>query len=77
MIDDNIHWHFSFVKWFRGSSNTFTDINECLGDVCKPTEMCLNTKGSYECFGQVCDVGFENVNGRCVGKFICVTSYVL
>ena len=30
--------------------------------------MCLNTEGSFECFGQVCDVGFENINGLCVGK---------
>ena len=44
------------------------DINECLLDVCKPSEICLNKKGSYACFTQTCEPGFDNVDGRCVGE---------
>ncbi len=51
----------------------FSDVNECLLDVCKPNEFCMNTRGSFICFAQACDTGFKNINGTCRGRLSLIS----
>ncbi|XP_018408468.1 PREDICTED: hemicentin-1 [Nanorana parkeri] len=42
------------------------DLNECHQNVCRPDQLCRNTRGSYKCI-DVCPVGFTKAeNGSCV-----------
>ncbi|XP_073439014.1 hemicentin-1 [Dendrobates tinctorius] len=42
------------------------DLNECRQNVCRPDQLCKNTRGSYKCI-QLCPSGFTKAeNGSCV-----------
>jgi hypothetical protein len=47
----------------------FSDIDECKEGIhrCTGEQECQNIKGSYQCV-QKCSEGYQEVNGRCVGK---------
>lgn len=45
------------------------DLNECHQNVCRPDQLCRNTRGSYKCI-DICPIGFTKAeNGSCIGKF--------
>ncbi|XP_040215726.1 hemicentin-1 isoform X1 [Rana temporaria] len=42
------------------------DLNECHQNVCRPDQLCRNTRGSYKCI-DICPIGFTKAeNGSCV-----------
>jgi hypothetical protein len=45
-------------KTFNETYNECVDINECTNSPCKPSEMCINTDGSYRC-ASGCDPGYQ------------------
>nr|DBA18217.1 TPA: hypothetical protein GDO54_016492 [Pyxicephalus adspersus] len=47
------------------------DLNECHQNVCRPDQLCRNTRGSYKCI-DICPIGFtKGENGSCVDVDEC------
>ncbi|KAG8436526.1 hypothetical protein GDO86_007581 [Hymenochirus boettgeri] len=59
---------------YQLKSRRCIDLNECRHGVCRPDQLCKNTRGSYKCI-DVCAVGFTRAeNGSCVDINECQDS---
>lgn len=48
------------------------DVNECRQNVCRPDQLCRNTRGGYKCI-DLCPNGMtKSENGTCIGRCICL-----
>lgn len=54
---------FPFLPFFFKS-----DVNECRQNVCRPDQLCKNTRGGYKCI-DLCPSGMTKAeNGTCIGE---------